>query len=319
MKKIILCFCTLVLLFSLSVPCFAADEYTISSGSYVFNPPDNFSGFDVRTYVKLDFDFTTNVEIVSTHDFNRMLFSATDTVGGKYPLSVGFRRAEDSVLEYIWQSNTGFSKDYGEIIITVPSPVSVSYDAFNIFTMLFSSYDTVTPEITFSKYNYCKLPDINSVWTDHDTYKAAAIIRIKESGTYRLIIGNNWINNYLYTEQYNGNDVEAYFLMGTDCMMYDLVGDVWTYVSTSSSGMYVRTATSDLVWSNTLLYDDYTKEFAYTHFFSQPRLTTVTTPRILSGVMVEMVKIAPMCLALLVGYAALRKALAILRQILSQA
>lgn len=178
-----------------------------------------------------------------------------------------------------------------------------------------------SPTVTYETYNGVSLPTISTVWNDTGSYKACIIFKDKVSDTYHLIYGSYYDKDYVFYNLYLEGSPQSYCSIH-NWTWYDLIDGTWTYQTANTNDVICRVESYDLIWANQTIYTDSTRE---TPFFQlpptveAPTLAGVITEETLAGVLMEVVAILPAGLVCLIGYLALRKALAVLRMVLSQA
>lgn len=166
---------------------------------------------------------------------------------------------------------------------------------------------------TIKGYDY---PALSTVWNE-ETYPACAIMKDKTTGEYWMVFGDQFTRDYIYDAEWLTPTEPCYFLIGGNYERYNLEGDTWVYHSGGDNQVMARVNSNDLIWASETIYTDSTR--VHDFFYVPPTMAGNVTETMLTAVLTEIVAILPMTIPFLVGYLALRKALAILATLLYQA
>lgn len=176
-----------------------------------------------------------------------------------------------------------------------------------------------SPTYGYKDYGILNITDIDSVWTDKETYKVAIVFADHSSNlnytNVHLVIGSFFYKDYIHNETSISGSPQTYCSISNwQWYDYNIETEQWDFNTSGTNNIICRTENYALMWASDTLYKDSTRTEPFFHL--TPTLTEVVEG---TKVMEELLMVLPIVIPCLVGYAALRKALAILVQILHKA
>lgn len=296
MRKILPLILVVMLVVCMSVPAFASEGYV--DGTYIFK--ESLEGIP---------SFITEIEFTSP------AYPGTTFISFKWDAENG------TVFYYDGAAHWKFPYSKGSWDSELARHV-VFTNAFYDDIEGFESYMPLIFEsmVEYKEYNNVSLPAIDSVWTEDSNLASCVIFKDKNSDTYHMVTGHYYATDYVHVD-YNASGTPEVYCSVHNWSWYDLTDEQWVYNTGSTNDVVIRTANYDLVWTNSPIYTDSTRTEI---FFPQtppksPTLVEIMEKAGMTGVMTEVVRMIPVGLACLIGYLALRKALAIFRRILQTA
>lgn len=327
--------CAVALVFTLSVPVFAAEETTMKiGGSWKFNETvsvpyvENTAG-DGTYWERFDYSITAPISGVNYSAQGH----AFGWINGVY-LEIACTSdstGRDNFAMSIY-GNDGWSSDEPPVL-TFMMETEVSYQFYQWLTTnavrwdissnepIYPDYEgTTKPTTDMVKYNNVTLPNIEKVWTNSN-YKAAAIVYDRDNDQYVLHVGTAFQRPYLHTQEAWETDNLCWYLIGDGCERYYCkLGDTeWTYKDYLSATVTARRSSTILVWASETIFTDSSKAYPHMDFFRPSPLTQMLAGVQMTAAMTEVVKLIPIMMVFLVGYKGFLKALQILEEILYRA